>query len=281
VRAAAAGGPRCPPGRYRLAQPVEALSVIAIDAAGAVTLDGTCGTAAARWRRGVRLRAQWRRCPALRRVRLVATLVDGCSRLTGTLRLGRSPRVALTARRSVCGDGVLDDGEECEGATGCDTPCDAFCRCAPSPTTSSSTTTATTTVTTTTLLPLPGLPADVSGYRRWLRLNAEPIPIHPDADAHYGTKDVYVNAAPDTDGRYPDAAVVVKESTRPGRDFVGLVSIMRKRLASDPEHGDWQFVEYGRAHGDEPFTVVGRDAICWTCHVRAADTDWVFTPLER
>lgn len=41
--------------------------------------------------------------------------------------------------------------------------------------------------------PLPGLPADVAGYERWLRLNAEPIPPRQVGDAHHGIKNVFVN----------------------------------------------------------------------------------------
>ena len=40
---------------------------------------------------------------------------------------------------------------------------------------------------------LPGLPADVTGYNQWLKLNAKPIPPTGGGDPHRGTKDVYVN----------------------------------------------------------------------------------------
>lgn len=138
--------------------------------------------------------------------------------------------------------------------------------------------------------PLPGLPADTAGFDGWTRLNAAPIP--PDSaqarrvgfDAHRGTKDVYVNrpraelaASP---GAYPDGTIVVKAAGDGG--LPTLVAIMRKVAGSDPEHGDWRFVEYKRDGADDAFaTDAGlRDATCWGCHATAMDTDWVFTALE-
>jgi hypothetical protein len=151
-------------------------------------------------------------------------------------------------------------------------------------TTTSSSTTSTTTSTTTTL---PGLAADIAGYESWLRMNAEPILVHPVGDAHFGTKNVYANQTRDAIAPggvqqfpYPDGTILVKESTRPGRDFIGLVSVMRKRAGSDPEHGDWEWVEYARSSGEEAFAEVGRDAICWTCHGLREPWDWVFIRLE-
>jgi len=134
---------------------------------------------------------------------------------------------------------------------------------------------------------LPGLPADVAGFERWLRLNATPLPVRP-GDPHRGVKDVFVNRSRDQIAPggaqrfpYPDGSIVVKASTRPGEDFVWLVAIMRKRAGSDPAHGNWQFVEYTRPGAGDRFTVLARDGVCWGCHgdVRAA-SDWVFTTLE-
>jgi hypothetical protein len=133
-----------------------------------------------------------------------------------------------------------------------------------------------------------GLPAYVAGYERWLRLNAEPIPPRPAGDAHFGTKDVYVNRTREdisTGGvqrfPYPDGAIVVKTATRPGADFVHLVAIMRKRRGSDPAHGDWEFVEYARSSAADRFDPIARDGVCWGCHAMARNTsDWVFTLLE-
>jgi hypothetical protein len=135
--------------------------------------------------------------------------------------------------------------------------------------------------------PLPGLPTDVAGYDQWLRLNAAPIPPAPASDPHRGTKNVFVNQArdalaPDRVQRlpYPAGSIVVKAVVRDGEDFVYLFSIMRKRPGSDPAHGDWQFVEYLRSSGSQPFRAIARDAVCWGCHGTAADGDYVFTPLD-
>jgi hypothetical protein len=292
---AAAPAPRCGGGRWVVVRGAPAVlgSAIAIDAGRRVSIDLVCPpTAARRSRRGAILRARWAACAGLGRVALRAAVVDDCARLAGTLRVGRSRR-SFEAWRSVCGDGVVQMGEECDGPSGCESGCDADCRCPPptatTATSTSTTATSATTTTTTTTTPaaLPGLPADVVGYRSWLRLNRDPIPVHPESDAHYGTKHVYVNQprdalAPGGTQRlpYPDGTIVVKESVRPGRGFVGLVSIMRKRAGSDPEHGDWSWVELGRDDAGEALATVGRDVICWSCHVRIARKDWVFTPLD-
>jgi hypothetical protein len=129
-------------------------------------------------------------------------------------------------------------------------------------------------------LPLPGLPRHTAGFESWERLNARPIP--PDSaqtrrvgfDAHRSFKDVHVN---------PAGTVIVKAGrAAPGGDVV-LVAVMRRVLGSDPEHGDWEFVEYKRSGGGEPFTtgpgLTGE--VCWSCHAVARETDWVFTPRER
>lgn len=153
---------------------------------------------------------------------------------------------------------------------------DAIATCLPAPSTT----------TTTMPSPLPGLPADVGGFEGWLRLNAQPIPPRP-SDPHNGTKLVFVNQARGTiapGGQqrfpYPDGSIVVKAATRPGRDFIGLFAIMRKRAGQDPAHGDWEFVEYVRSSASEQFFLAARDAVCWNCHAAAASVDWVFTPLD-
>ena len=133
----------------------------------------------------------------------------------------------------------------------------------------------------------PGLPDFVAGYQDWLRLNAEPIPPRQGGDAHLGTKDVFVNQATDTLAPngvqlfpYPDGTIIVKESTRPGLDFVGLVAVMRKRAGSDSAHGDWTFIEYSRSTSTQAFSVLARDGSCFGCHRIAESTDWAYTPLD-
>jgi hypothetical protein len=111
--------------------------------------------------------------------------------------------------------------------------------------------------------PLPGLPRFTAGYRDWLKLNEQPIPPDPEGDAHLGTKNVYTTMEADRSGgrlHYPVGTIIVKEAARPETDFIGLVATMRKVEGADPEHGDWVFVEW----------------TCWSCHVGAQDTDWVW-----
>ena len=123
--------------------------------------------------------------------------------------------------------------------------------------------------------PLPGLPRWTAGYRRWTKLNAKPLPPR-DSDPHLGTKDVYASRAP-TAGVYPVGTVVVKEAMRPERSFVGLVAAMRKVAGADPEHNDWVFVEWTRDAEAERFSELARGAVCTSCHVGAAEQDYVFT----
>ena len=134
---------------------------------------------------------------------------------------------------------------------------------------------------------LPGLPQDVAGYTQWLKLNAAPIPPAPGGDPHNGTKNVYVNQTRDTiapNGTqqfpYPDGSIVVKDATRPGKDYIGLIAIMRKKAGVDPEHNDWEFIEYVRNAADAEFRVIAKDGVCWGCHARVKDIDYVFTKLE-
>lgn len=126
---------------------------------------------------------------------------------------------------------------------------------------------------------LPGLLDYTAGYRDWLLLNEEPIPPNPERDAHLGTKNVYASLEADRSGGaivYPDGAIIVKEANRPDTDFIGLIAVMRKTAGADPEHGDWVFVEWTRSSPDEPFAETASDAVCWSCHVGAEQTDWVW-----
>lgn len=134
---------------------------------------------------------------------------------------------------------------------------------------------------------LPGLPEDVAGYEKWLKLNAEPIPPVPGGDPHNGTKNVYVNQeretiAPDGEQQfpYPDGSIVVKEAFRPNKDYVGLIAIMRKKAGTDPDHNDWEFIEYTRNAPNADFKVIASGGTCWGCHARVEDIDYVFTKLD-
>ena len=122
----------------------------------------------------------------------------------------------------------------------------------------------------------PGVPGFVAGYRDWAKLNDAPIPPR-DSDPHNGTKDVFASKERLANGRFPVGAIVVKEATRPGADFIGLIAIMRKQRGADPEHNDWVFVEYTREAADATFGEQAAGAVCWSCHVGARDLDYVFT----
>jgi Cytochrome P460 len=122
----------------------------------------------------------------------------------------------------------------------------------------------------------PGAPGYVAGYRSWTKLNDAPIPPR-DADPHNGTKDVYVSREQLANGRYPAGTIVVKDAVRPGRDFIGLIAIMRKVPGADPAHRNWVFVEYTRDARNERFQEIASGAVCWSCHMGALDNDYVFT----
>jgi Cytochrome P460 len=122
----------------------------------------------------------------------------------------------------------------------------------------------------------PGAPKFIAGYRGWPKLNERPIGPR-DSDPHLGTKNVYVSEAQRANGRFPNGTIVVKEATRPGKDFIGLLATMRKERGVDPEHNDWIFVEYTREAANKPFSELARGTVCWSCHVGAADSDYVFT----
>ena len=135
---------------------------------------------------------------------------------------------------------------------------------------------------------LPGLPDDTAGYDQWLKLNAQPIPPAPGGDPHNGTKNVYVNQtrekiAPNGEQQfpYPDGTIIVKEATRPGKDFIGLVAVMWKEAGSNPDAGDWRFEEFLRGAADAEFRLAFEGRVCTGCHSGAADTDFVFVTLEE
>lgn len=79
-----------------------------------------------------RVKARWRTCGELRKVRLKARIAPDCNTMTGTIRAkGRRPRRRpFQARRSVCGDGIVDReaGEACDpGGPGGDQACPGTC----------------------------------------------------------------------------------------------------------------------------------------------------------
>jgi hypothetical protein len=120
---------------------------------------------------------------------------------------------------------------------------------------------------------LPGLPPFTAGYASWEEL-AKGLPPR-DSDPHLGRKNVFSTKRP-SGGAFPTGTIIVKEGFRPGKDFVGLIATMRKLDGADPDHNDWVFVEYTRESNGEPFSAVARDAVCWSCHMGAEKTDYVF-----
>lgn len=136
--------------------------------------------------------------------------------------------------------------------------------------------------------PLPGLPAITAGYQNWLKLNAKPIPPVAGGDPHNGNKNVFVNQKKDTIAPggvqkfpYPDGSIVVKESTRPGKDFIGLIAIMEKKKGANAAHNDWIFTEYTRNAKDAVFKKIAEGALCSGCHSQVKDRDYVFVRLEQ
>ena len=127
--------------------------------------------------------------------------------------------------------------------------------------------------------PRPGLPGYTSGFYEWTRLTLKPIPPRESGDAHLGTKQVFASKERRTNGLFPNGTIIVKEAQRPGKDFIGLIAVMRKERGADPAHNDWRFIEWTRESPDERFTVTARDAVCWTCHAGAEQTDfvWIYT----
>lgn len=128
---------------------------------------------------------------------------------------------------------------------------------------------------------LPGLPRDITGFERWTKLNFKPLP-NRGGSAHPGVKQVYVNKkrsviAPRGKQKfpYPNGTIIVKTAST--GDVITLVAIARKKKGFDKAHADWQFVEYTRSGESESFDEIARGQVCYSCHVGAKKTDWVFT----
>lgn len=123
----------------------------------------------------------------------------------------------------------------------------------------------------------PGLPDYTAGFREFTGLVVRDIP--EDAAApHGGVKSVFAtdDRDPSAGGDFPDGTVVVKEGER-GGDAAAIIAVMRKVAGVDPDHGDWEFIEWSRPDPSSPYTVLAQDQVCWGCHMGAIDGDWVFT----
>jgi hypothetical protein len=123
--------------------------------------------------------------------------------------------------------------------------------------------------------PLPGLPQYTQGYTKWTKLNRAPIPKRAN-DAHFSIKNVYASRLPRAgSARYPLGTVIVKEGrVQPGAP-VTLIAIMRKTAVR--ANNGWVMIEWTRPNGRARFTELARGQVCYSCHVGARRTDYVFT----
>ncbi len=134
-----------------------------------------------------------------------------------------------------------------------------------------------------------GIPEETRDYYSWLKINATPIP--PAANAPHtpsnGNKNIFVNQAREIlvkSGQqvfpYPDKSIIVKEALNKEKNYVELIAIMKKIAGKDPQHNDWEFTEYTRNSPNDAFRLSAKDGICWSCHVGAKETDYVFEKLK-
>jgi hypothetical protein len=144
----------CDPGTFlvapgdqaKLATLIGAATTFTLGPAGAVTL-GSCGATGKvkPKRRKTIVSARFTTCGTATKATLAVTLAaPDCSVARGTLRAKRRKRMRFTATRTtttplpglaVCGNGVRDGAEACEGVDGCGpgTRCAADCTCVPAP----------------------------------------------------------------------------------------------------------------------------------------------------
>lgn len=129
---------------------------------------------------------------------------------------------------------------------------------------------------------VPGLPASIDAYPNWTRLNTDRVTANP-TGAHPASKDVYVNLDSDTlldDGAlvlpFPDGTVLVKERNDVSRLLVDRIYTMEKTGSR------WEYAFFDRQpDGGFSATLLGSDNFCHSCHTRAEETDYVFTPFGR
>jgi hypothetical protein len=182
--------------------------------------------------------------------------------------LPSAPAAALVALAAGCGDGSPEGAAPAETKTVLET---APTNPAPSTTAPPPTPTGP--------KPLSGLPAFTADYEKWTKLNRKPIPPRESGDAHLGRKNVYASKERRPSGRFPNGTILVKEAVRPGKDFMGLIAIMRKERGVDRDHNDWRFVEYTRDSAGARFVETASGSVCWSCHMGAQQTDyvWIYT----
>ena len=118
-----------------------------------------------------------------------------------------------------------------------------------------------------------GIPAYVTGYAKWPRLNR--VPIRGGSPAHQGTKNVYASKRK-TAARYPVGTIIVKTAMEPGKKWLSLVATMRK--VKGTTNGGWRWEEFTRSSPTARFTKVGfPESGCAACHSQAKANDYVFT----
>ena len=118
-----------------------------------------------------------------------------------------------------------------------------------------------------------GLPAYVTGYTAWVKVNAQPI--KGGSSAHQGTKNVYTSKRK-TGARYPVGTIVVKAATPPGKRWLSLVATMRR--INGTTNGGWRWEEFTRTSPTARFTKVSfPQSGCAACHMQAKRNDYVFT----
>jgi Cytochrome P460 len=118
-----------------------------------------------------------------------------------------------------------------------------------------------------------GLPAYVSGYADWQKVNAKPI--RDGSSAHQGVKNVYASRRK-TGRRYPAGTIVVKTGSPPGKRWLSLVATMRR--ATGAANGGWRWEEFTRSSPTARFAKVAfPESGCAACHMQAKTNDYVFT----
>jgi hypothetical protein len=118
-----------------------------------------------------------------------------------------------------------------------------------------------------------GLPAYVTGYTSWSKVNAKPI--RGGSAAHQGVKNVYASKRK-VGRRYPVGTIVVKAASPPGKRWLSLVATMRRVKGS--ANGGWRWEEFTRSSQTTRFTKVAfPESGCAACHMQAKTNDYVFT----
>ena len=117
------------------------------------------------------------------------------------------------------------------------------------------------------------LPAYVTGYASWTKLNAKPI--RGGSAAHQGVKNVYASKRK-AGRRYPVGTIVVKAATPSGKRWLSLVATMRRVRGT--ANGGWRWEEFTRSSPSARFTKVAfPESGCAACHAQAKANDYVFT----